>query len=154
MLRTRPRTSKRQFDKMQISFVSLTTIGFSASSFFSISFSSYSFPFSSLQPFSTSSFEQRCPSRHWHLPHLPACTSKLSLFSLGYFVFLCASVQPLWSACTRSWAQYPQEFTTRKTEVVKMTVCEFQSLYLVDLYIAHVIHSKKNLTVSIEYIYI
>lgn len=34
-----------------------------------------------------------------------------------------------------------------------MTVCEFQSLYLVDLYIAHVIHSKKNLTVSIEYIY-
>lgn len=74
--------------------------------------------------------------------------SRLLRFSMCF----CSTVA-LWSARTRSWAQYPQEFTTRKTEVVKMTVCEFQSLYLVDLYIAHVIHSKKNLTVSIEYIY-
>lgn len=86
VLRTRPRTSKRQFDKMQISFVSLTTIGSSASSFFSIFLSSL---FSLFPPRPSSS---SAPSRHQQ-PAAPFSSFLLALpsfpFSLfpGYFVF-------------------------------------------------------------------
>ena len=97
MLRTRPRTSKRQFDKMQISFVSLTTIGFSASLSSPSLFLLFLFLFSLFnlfpQPFltSSSSFEQySTPSRYQQSPLFPAPLHFQSFpFSLLATSFFC-----------------------------------------------------------------
>lgn len=105
---TRPRTSKRQFDKMQISFVSLTTIGFSASSFLvSSSFSS-----------SSPSYEQRCTasaSSNCTPSHLHFQAFAFLRVSSFFSACPCSPLVDLRSARARFSEQYPQKFTTRKT---------------------------------------
>lgn len=138
--RTRQRTSKRQFDKMQISFVSLTTIGFSASSSFSISFTPFSFSSSFLRPFPTSpSFGQQCSvpppaigPPHLTLLALPSFPFSLSATSFFYLLLFNrrSLVCPYQILRAISAGVY---HLPRKTKVVKMNSLANFNLYLVDL---------------------
>jgi len=156
MLRTRPRTSKRQFDKMQISFVSLTTIGFSASFSFPSLFRSFLlFSLFPIRRPSSASVPSPAIAFQPVLPLSSVCTFKPSLFFLGYSFFYVLLFNRRSLVCLYQILRVisrEQEFTTRKTEVVKMIVCEFQSLYLIDLY--STLSIQKSLTVSVYYMYI
>lgn len=143
---------------MQISFVSLTTIGFSVFSLFPFSsalLSSFPSTFPSISFSSAASSRRRSLSnnsaltccrcccyrccccychccRQSHTIRSPALT--LSLFQRLLFS-PSASIQlvDLQPARTRPREQYPREFATRKTRVIKMTAGGFRTILLFDV---------------------